>query len=115
SNVIQHIDIMPTVLNILNYPDEYIAFGTDVFDSLSDHFALTNYSGTYHLFKGDYLLQYDGINVVGLYNFIEDPLFVSNLINDKKPQQEELLKLCQAFIQEHNRRMIHNKTPIKNN
>ena len=115
SNVIQHIDIMPTVLNMLNYPDEYIAFGTDVFDSLSDHFALTNYSGTYHLFKGDYLLQYDGINVVGLYNFIEDPLFVSNLINDKKPQQEELLKLCQAFIQEHNRRMIHNKTTIKNN
>lgn len=114
STVVQHIDIMPTLLNMLNYPDDFIAFGSNVFDSLATHFALTNYAGTYHLFKGDYLLQYDEQNVIGLYNFKEDPLFKSNLVDKKNPQQEKLLTLCQAFIQEHNRRMIHNKTAIQN-
>ena len=115
STVVQHIDIMPTILDMLNYPKDYIAFGTDVFDTLSTHFALTYIDGTYYIFDGEYLLQYDGVNSVGMYNFIKDPLFKSNLIATDNPKKGEMLKLCQAFIQEHNRRMIHNEISVKIN
>ncbi len=112
TTVVQQIDIMPTVLGLLNYPKEYIAFGKDVLNSEEEHFAIGYMSDNYHLFKDGNLLQYDGETVTGFYNFIKDPLYKNNLKSEDHAKKTELLRFCQAFIQEYNRRMIKNEMTL---
>ncbi len=112
SEVVQQIDIMPTVLEMLGYPKDYIAFGQNVLDSSQRHFSIGYMSQNYHLFEGEHLLQYDGKQILGLYNFVKDPLFQNNKAAKKSLTKEQMLQLSQAFIQEYNRRMIHNEMSI---
>ena len=112
STAVQQIDIMPTVLEMLKYPDDYIAFGQNVMDTTINHFAMSYMSGNYHCFSNEYLLQYSGSNVTGMYNYVNDPLFKNNLKIPADSIQEKMLKHTQAFIQEYNRRMISDKMNI---
>ncbi len=109
---VQQIDIMPTMLEMLSYPDEYIAFGQDIMDTTIDHFAMGYMSGNYHYFDNEYLLQYDGKDITGVYNYVNDPLFKSNLRNAKDSTQATMLLHTQAFIQEYNRRMIKDEMSV---
>ncbi len=112
-NVVQQIDIMPTVLNKLGYQEEYIAFGRDVFNTEKPKFAVTFMEGSYHLFYKNYVLQYDEKNIVGFYNFETDPLFKNNMKNKDSPIKDKMLDWTKAFIQEHNYRLIENKLVLK--
>ena len=115
STVVQQIDIMPTVLNLLNYPNDYIAFGNDIFNKEVPHIAINYLADYFHLYKNDLVVQFDGKTVIGVFNFKKDPLFHVNLISENTTEQKELINLCKAFIQEHNRRMIHNDLSIISN
>ncbi|NQX98989.1 MAG: hypothetical protein HRT73_14095, partial [Flavobacteriales bacterium] len=115
STVVQQIDIMPTVLNLLNYPIDYIAFGNDIFNKEVPHIAINYLADYFHLYKNDLVVQFDGKTVIGVFNFKKDPLFHVNLISENTTEQKELINLCKAFIQEHNRRMIHNDLSIISN
>lgn len=48
--ITQQIDILPTVLSILQYPDPYIAFGRNIADPLTVPFAF-NFPNTMHLIR----------------------------------------------------------------
>jgi phosphoglycerol transferase MdoB-like AlkP superfamily enzyme len=109
TDVVQQIDIMPTVLGLLAYPNDYIAFGQDALDSTQRHFSMGYMAQNYHLFENEQLLQYTGEEISGMYNFVQDPFFKQNNAEKEDSQKEKMLKLSQAFIQEYNRRMIHNQ------
>lgn len=111
---VQQIDIMPTVLEMLNYSDDYIAFGQNIMDTTVNHFALGHMSGNYHYFNNEYLLQYTGENITGMYNYANDPLFKNNLKTSDNAVQQKILRHTQAFIQEYNRRMIKDEMTISN-
>ena len=108
STVVQQIDIMPTILGKLNYPHDYLSFGNDVFDTTSNHFAIGHTSGHYHYFKDGYLLQFDGQEISGLYQFNEDIFFKTNLKGTLPDLEANMVLELKAFIQEYNRRMINN-------
>jgi arylsulfatase A-like enzyme len=101
----QQNDIMPTVLNYLNYDEEYIAFGQDVFAENNEAFVV-NYNGYYQIFMEDYLLQFDGQKPLAFYNFKTDTFFKHNLINQLPEQQQRLENKIKALIQQYNRRLI---------
>ncbi|MFN7189424.1 MAG: hypothetical protein ACK5VK_15040, partial [Cyclobacteriaceae bacterium] len=65
--IIQQIDIMPTVLGYLNYDEPYLAFGRNVFDPKTKPFAFNYLNNAYQLFEGPYLLLFDGARTTGLY------------------------------------------------
>jgi phosphoglycerol transferase MdoB-like AlkP superfamily enzyme len=113
TDVVQQIDIMPTLMNMIGYQKDYIAFGSDMLDPSEPHFAMTFIADIYYFFSKGYLLQYHNEILIGIYNYENDPLFKHNLVFDKRNHQPELLKLCLAFIQEHNRRMIRNELTVK--
>lgn len=113
SDVVQQIDIMPTVLGMLGYPKEYIAFGQNALDSTKRHFSMGYMSQNYHLFEDEFLLQYTGMEISGMYNFVQDSFFKENRMKENSPQKDKMLKLSQAFIQEYNRRMIQNEMVIE--
>lgn len=111
--VAQQIDIMPTVLNHLNYNKSYIAFGNDLQNSDTAHFAVNYLSNVYQIFMGDYLLQFDGEKVVSFYNLKNDRLNKNNLVGKGNEMEEVLLVKLKAFIQDYNRRLIDNDLVIK--
>ncbi|MBL4624486.1 MAG: sulfatase-like hydrolase/transferase [Flavobacteriales bacterium] len=111
STYAQQIDILPTVLNYLNYSEPFFAFGTNLNDTNDQHFSINYRSGNYQLFKNGYLLQYDMTKIQGLYNLENDKLLKSNLAatNDSIRQQAELHKFIQAVMQQYNNRLLENK------
>ncbi|SKB53598.1 Phosphoglycerol transferase MdoB [Sphingobacterium nematocida] len=107
--LIQQIDIMPTVLNYLKYPKPYFAFGFDAFDNKQNNFVVNTIGETYNLFKGDYFMTYDGKKPTSLYNIKKDLMLKDNLVDRDPIVKDSLQQTMQAFIQQYNFGMIHNK------
>jgi phosphoglycerol transferase MdoB-like AlkP superfamily enzyme len=107
--LVQQIDIMPTVLNYLHYDKPYFSFGFDAFSPDRNNFVVSNIGNIYNFFKGDYFMTYGNQEVTSLYNLKEDK-FLNNDLKGKSPLvQDSLLKDLEAFMQQYNNRMIHNK------
>ena len=89
--VTQQIDIMPTLLGLLNYNKPYFAFGRDVFNEKNGAFAV-NYSGK----------EFNWITDSATYNF--DEKTTGNLAVDKK---------VKAFVQRYYLQMEKRKFTAK--
>ena len=97
----QQIDIMPTVLGYLGYEKPYVAFGCDLFHTPAEDTWVVNYlNGIYQYVKGDYLIQFDGKDVKGVYRFKEDKLLNNNLVNqfDCTKWVDELKAIIQSYM-----------------
>jgi phosphoglycerol transferase MdoB-like AlkP superfamily enzyme len=106
--IIQHIDIMPSILGYLHYDKPYFAFGRDVFRETSTPIAF-NFRDTYNLYAGDFLLSFNGSKSIGLYKFKEDKLLTNNIQAESKEQVVKLEQHLKAIIQQYNNRMIDNR------
>jgi phosphoglycerol transferase MdoB-like AlkP superfamily enzyme len=104
--IIQQVDVMPTVLSYLQYDEPYLAFGRNVFAKDKTPFAFNYLNNNYQLFEGDYLMLFDGKQPVGLYNFQTD-VFLKTDLKDQLPDQTQRMKArIQAYIQQYNNRMV---------
>ena len=111
--IAQQIDIMPTILNYLNYDEPYVAFGNDLLDDSYESFAFNTNGSTYNLYMKDHILEMIENKAVGLYNFKNDIFLGINLIN-KEPEIEKMMEeKMKAVIQTYNSRLIDNNMVIK--
>ncbi len=113
STIVQQMDIMPTVLNMLNYDKNYISFGNNMLDTTINHFAINYINNTYQITKGDFVLQYRNDKVTAIYNYEKDSLLKHNLLGQQLDNMKDMKGVLQAFIQEYNYRMINNELTIK--
>ncbi|RYG20961.1 MAG: LTA synthase family protein, partial [Chitinophagaceae bacterium] len=104
--LIQQMDIMPTVLNYLNYDKPYFAFGFDAFNTKNNNFVVNNNDGNFSFYQGDYLLQNDGQQSTALFNLKTDRLTKKNIIGKENEVQTKMEIQLKAFIQHYNNRMI---------
>ncbi len=109
--IVQQVDIMPSVLGYLHYDKPYFAFGRDVFRERTEPIAF-NYNHGYQLFQDDYFLTYDGTKSIGLYNFKTDQLLQQNLLIDKNDVRLRMEQKIKAVIQQYNNRMIENTLTV---
>ena len=113
NRIAQQIDIMPTVLHYLNYDEEFIAFGNDLFDDSYEPFAFNTNGSTYHLYMRDHILIMIDYKPVGLYNYKSDKF----LEIDLKEKEPDLLLLMEnklkAIIQSYNSRLIDNDMIVR--
>ena len=109
STTTQHIDIMPSVLDYLNYPDNYFAFGTSVFDTTAEHFALNINNDVFQFIQNKYTLQFDGEKSNELCNYYTDSLLKENLILKKQEIARGMEKKAKAIIQTYQQSLINNK------
>ncbi len=107
--IAEHTDIMPTVLNYLNYDSAYVAFGNDLFHRGEDRFSLSFHNNIYQYIEGDYLLQFDGNKSIGLYNFKTDKLMKRNVVADLRGVVKAMERKAKAIIQQYNNRIIDDK------
>ncbi|MFZ4740113.1 MAG: LTA synthase family protein [Bacteroidales bacterium] len=105
----QQIDIMPSVLDILQFDKPYFSFGNSVFDIRKTHFNISYLNGEYQLIKDNFVLKFDGENSLSMYNIKNDSLLKHNLINKEVSQRKEMEIFIKAIIQQYNNRLINNK------
>jgi len=110
--VAQQIDIMPSILSLLGYDKDFLAYGTNLFDSTAQHFSIHNASGLFGLIKEGYLLEFDGTNSTGLYDLKKDSLQKSNLVGKGLEVKKDLEIFMKAFLQQYNNRIIENRLII---
>ncbi len=111
--IVEQSDIMPTILDYLNYDKKYFAFGNDAFDKSFDHYAFNSSGSIMQLYKDDYLLQMMGGKTIGLYNYKEDPYISKNLVGKIPDIQGPLETKLHAILQTYNERLIDNNMTIK--
>jgi phosphoglycerol transferase MdoB-like AlkP superfamily enzyme len=107
--VVQQTDIMPSVLDYLGYDQDFIAFGTSVFDTSAPRFSIHYISGIYGLIMNGYLLEYDGSRSTSFYDLSADKLQKNNLISKNLPEMKKMEKFIKAYIQQYNNRFIENR------
>ncbi len=109
STTTQHIDIMPSVLDYLNYPQPYFAFGTSVFDSSADHFALNINNEVYQFIQNNYSMQFDGDKAIDLFEYKKDSLLKNDLFAKKITVRKQMETKAKAIIQSYQQGLINNK------
>jgi phosphoglycerol transferase MdoB-like AlkP superfamily enzyme len=108
NEIIQQVDIMPSILARIGYDQPYVAFGRNIFDAKEQGFAFNYLNNLYQFFRGNYLLQFDGAKSVGLYNFKSDQFLKDNLVNKMVDTTHVMELRLKAFIQQYNNRMVDN-------
>ena len=111
--IAQQIDIMPTVLNFLNFDEEYIAFGNNLLDDSNESFAYNTSGNNYHLYMKDHILEMIDNKPIGLFNYKNDRFLEKNLLGTDPAFQLQMENKLKAIIQTYNSRLIDNNMIIK--
>ena len=106
--IAQQIDILPTVLGLLNYQKPYFSFGIDVLNTPTEDTWAVNYlNGIYQYIRYGYVLQFDGQQTTALYR-LDDRLMKDNL-KGKAEEQQPMERQLKAIIQQYMKRMKENR------
>ena len=103
--VMQHIDILPTLMDYLNYDLPYTTFGESALNPASGNFCYI-YDGIYYIFDQKYVLMYDGNEGKRLFDYKADPRTKNEVLNPEINKQ--FSERLQAIIQKHHEGMIGN-------
>ena len=119
NKVVNQIDIMPTVLGILGYDRPYRAFGQDALRTLEAEKFAVNYipaGGIYQFIEGDYLIQFDGKEILKAYLYRTDKL-LENDVKTKMPQDllNKLKQRLAAVVQQYMQGMNSNNLVYREN
>ena len=106
--IAQQIDILPTVMGMLHYPDPYFGFGIDLMNTPADSTWAVNYlNGIYQYVKHGHLLQFDGQHTRAVYS-LTDSMMKHNLAGHL-PQQPQMERELKAIIQQYMERMTQDR------
>jgi len=106
--IAQQIDILPTVMGMLNYQKPYFGFGIDLFNSLPEDTWAVNYlNGVYQYVKQGHVLQFDGQKTIGVFS-LSDSLMQRNL-EGKYSSQQTMERELKAIIQQYMERMVNDR------
>ncbi len=109
NRTIQQIDILPTVMDIVEYDQPYFSFGQSMYQQNRNNFSISYNGQYYQLITDTFCLQFNGEATTAVYNRITDNELKNNIKDIKNlsvTRQENFIK---AFIQTYNYCLINNK------
>lgn len=109
--VFQQLDILPTLLDLLEIETNYYAFGSSYFSG-KKRFAINYLEGVYYFFIDKYMVTYVEGNEPVFYNSTSNKDLHIPLKIDKK-DRIRITNHLKALIQRYNNDLIKNKTMIK--
>ena len=106
----QHIDIFPTVMDLIGYDKPFRSWGRSLLNRPNDiePFVINHNTGLYYYQKGNYLCVFDGKNAIGFYD-INDKKLTKNLIAKRNAEMNKMELACKGFIQDYFNRIIDKK------
>lgn len=117
SEPVSQTDIMPSVLEYIGYNQDYFAFGQDALTcNKADSYAVNYNNGLYQIFSDSLLMQYNGSDIVAIYNFSDDRLLQHNLVDIMLGDScvTSMLTYLQAYLQQYTNRLIDNRFTTNN-
>lgn len=104
----QHLDICPTVLDLLGYQGTLYFMGNSIKDSSSVAWNINYLEGTYQLIQDNYLLRFNAELSTALFNLDTDPLLKNNLLKVEPKRVMILENKIKSVIQQYNNRLLTN-------
>ena len=102
-SVASQIDIMPTILNYVKAESPFFSMGRNLFSDECEGKSIVFHGGIYHFIDQKYYLQYNGEELVGVYQWGSDPNLMHNLVKEKniesliKDSSDKMLKAIQLY------------------
>jgi phosphoglycerol transferase MdoB-like AlkP superfamily enzyme len=112
-SVVQHIDIMPSILNRLNYSGEFISFGENVFNNSRAGVSFNFLNGIYQIADDGYLLEFNNGRAGSLYNYKSDISLTNNVVKLYPEIELRLENKIKAIIQVYNGAMINDQLSLR--
>lgn len=109
SQVIQQIDIYPTVLDLLNIKTVYYSFGNSYFDQ-ADRFSISYLEGNYFYFENSKMLVFSQNQARNLYDFTSRDQVINDEIASNSLAVKAYTNRLKAVIQRYNHDLIRNQT-----
>lgn len=106
--VTQQTDIVPTILELLNYNGDYSSIGQSLFTK-NPHWNISYSNGIWQLINEQYLVQFNGETVTGLYNIDVDSLLEKNQVKFNPSKAKELKPLVESILQQYRDGLQNNK------
>jgi len=112
TDLAQHIDIYPTILDMIGYKDPFRSWGSSLLDKNHKDFVFNYNSGVYYYAEGKYICTFDGKKAIGFYA-ASDRKLTKNLIQFRNKEMNNLETSCKAFLQDYYNRIIDKKLNIQ--
>ncbi len=109
-------DIMPSILEYLGYDEPYFAFGENALTKDKKHpYAVCYNTNVYQIMSDHLVMIFDGEQIVGIYDYQEDPLLKANRKDEWSERKEvkDMLTYLKAYIQQYISRMIENRLTVQ--
>ncbi|MBQ2290549.1 MAG: LTA synthase family protein [Paludibacteraceae bacterium] len=114
SSAVNQVDIMPSIINYVDYKKDYFAFGEDILTRAKKHpYAICYNDPVHQIFSDSLLVQFDGQDVTAVYNYQTDPKLAKNIKD--KVNVDQMTTYLKAYIQQYINRMINNQLTIHTN
>lgn len=104
--VTQHIDIVPTVLDLIGYRKPFFAFGHSALRASPTPYAIWSNNGLYTITGADAQLQFDGTQVLGTTALASGTSVAPETIRDME-------RHVKAAVQQFNHHMLHGGMTIE--
>lgn len=105
----QQLDIMPTLLDLLNIETSYYAFGNSYYSPEGGE-ALTYISGSYQYFKNGHMTVFSDEKARNLYNYTIKKVDLQDSLSFYKNESKTVENKIKAMIQRYNHDLIQNQT-----
>lgn len=102
--IMQHIDIMPTLLGILGYDQPYFSFGKDALNEPAD-WAMNWHNIPQYVYKDKILQLTDEFSAKALYDYRTDPLMQHNVMDSNKETADTMERKLKAVLQSYDTSM----------
>lgn len=114
TGLVQQLDILPSVLDYIQYPKPFFALGNSAWDTTANRFFITYLSGNYNMIRNGYHIKTKGFELAEVYKFPEDitdrhNLFIPGL---KIPEVSDTERYFKAFLQILHNGMINDRLSL---
>jgi phosphoglycerol transferase MdoB-like AlkP superfamily enzyme len=98
--IASQVDILPTLLDLLQFPDIHASMGRSLLHPGEKRFAVVKYGTQYGLITDDYLFLSDLKDSDGLFAYRTDEMLSINLVNDWPDRTLQFKKQLLSYLQE---------------
>lgn len=109
--IFQQMDILPTILDLLNIETKFYSYGNSFYDK-SNREAVSYIEGSYYYFKNNFMTTFTNEKARNLYDFTIMNTEVSDSLMSHPMEIKENEMRLKAMIQQYNRDLIMNQTTV---
>ena len=105
-----HMDIFPTIADLLDYPGPFKSWGRSLFSDKTQKPFVINYfsGGSYFIMDEYYICVHNGAKAMGFYE-LEDKNLENNIIHKRNQQMIDLERKCSIFLENYFNTLIAGK------